>query len=128
MNTAILQEPESSVSSKDLDDTGHAQDLDCSKDKCSENQTSENIQSPGSDIVTERAILLDVFHQTDIGSDDNSFEFPEINGYSNCKPQPRKSVELTRCSRCQITKYSCSVDCKKKDWDFHMFACSVVAK
>ena len=133
VNTTVLPEPESSVSSKDscidLDVTGHAQDLACSKDKCSENQTSEseNIQSPDSDLATERALLLDILHHTDIDSDDNSFEFPDINVCSNCKRQPQKGVELKRCSRCQITKY-CSIDCQKKDWDFHRFACSVVAK
>ena len=29
--------------------------------------------------------------------------------------------------RCHITRY-CSVQCQRKDWDFHRFACSVVAK
>ena len=93
VNTTVLQEPESSVSSKDscidLDVTGHAQDLACSKDKCSENQTleSENIQSPA-DLATERALLLDILHHTDTDSDDNSFEFPDINVCSKCKRQP----------------------------------------
>ena len=135
MNTAVRQEQESSsVSSMhscaDLDVTGQAKDLTCSKDKSSENQTLENIPSPDSDIAAERAILLDLLYQTDIDSDDNSFEFTEINNCYNCtflKRQPQKGMELKLCSRCHITKY-CSVDCQKMDWDFHRFACSVVAK
>ena len=100
VNTTVLQEQESSsVSSKDscidLDVTDHAQDLACSKDKCFVNQTSEseNIHSPDSDLATERALLLDILHHTDIDSDDNSFEFPDINICSNCKRQPQKGVE-----------------------------------
>ena len=133
VNTAVRQEQESSSVSSvdscvDLDVYGQAKDLTCSEDKSSENQTLENIPSPDSEIAAERAILLDLLHQTeDIDSDDNSFEFTEINNCSNCKRQPQKGVELKRCSRCHITKY-CSVECQRKDWDFHRFACSVVAK
>ena len=89
--------------------------------------------SPDSDISieTERALLLGILQQTDTDSDDNSFDISEVisevNTCSNCKRQPQAGVELKRCSRCQITKY-CSVDCQRKDRDFHRFACSVVAK
>ena len=89
--------------------------------------------SPDSDISveTERALLLEVLQQTDTDSDDNSFDIlkviSEVNTCSNCKRQPQAGVELKRCSRSQITKYS-SVACQKKDWDFYRFACSVVAK
>ena len=133
VNTAVRQEQESSSVSSvdscvDLDVTGQAKDLTCSEDKSSENQTLENILSPDSEIAAERAILLDLLHQTeDIDSDDNSFEFTEINNCSNCKSKPQKGVELKRCSWCHITKY-CSVDCQRKEWDFHRFACSVVAR
>ena len=132
--TTVLQEPEPSCvtsikDSSDLDNTGQIQDLICGSDKHSEKQ----VLSPDSDISieTERALLLEVLQQTDTDSDDNSFDISEviseINTCSNCKRQPQAGVELKRCSRCQITKY-CSVDCQKKDWDFHRFACSVVAK
>ena len=132
--TAVLQEPEPSCvtsikDSSDLENTGQIQDLICGSDKGSEKQ----VLSPDSDISieTERALLLEVLQQTDTDSDDNSFDISEviseINTCSNCKRQPQAGVELKRCSHCQITKY-CSVDCQKKDWDFHRFACSVVAK
>ena len=132
--TTVLQEPEPSCvtsikDSIDLDNTGQIQDLICGSDKHSEKQ----VLSPDSDISieTERALLLEVLQQTDTDSDDNSFDISEviseINTCSNCKRQPQAGVELKCCSRCQITKY-CSVDCQKKDWDFHRFACSVVAK
>ena len=133
-HTAVLQEPEHSCvtsinDSSGLDNTGQIQDLICGSDKRSEKQ----VLSPDSDISieTERALLLEVLQQTDTDSDDNSFDIAEviseINTCSNGKSQPQAGVELKRCSRCQITKY-CSVDCQKKDWDFHRFACSVVAK
>ena len=68
---------------------------------------------------------------SDIDSDDNSFEFTEINNCSNCKRQPQKGLQLKCCAWCHITKY-CSVDCMSKKglgvWDVHGFACSVVAK
>ena len=131
--TAVLKEPEpvcvtSTRDSSDLDNTGQIQDLICGRDK-----RSEQVLSPDSDISieTERALLLEVLQQTDTDSDDNSFDIleviSEVNTCSNCKRQPQAGVELKRCSRCQINKY-CSVDCQKKDWDFHRFACSVVAK
>ena len=132
--TTVLQEPEpacvtSTKDSSDLDNTGQIQDFICGSDKCSEKQ----VLSPDSDISieTERALLLEVLQQTDTDSDDNSFGIlevvSEINTCSNCKRQPQAGVEHKHCSCCQITKY-CSVDCQKKDWDFHRFACSVVAK
>ena len=46
---------------------------------------------------------------------------------SNCKHPPKEGGELKRCSHCHIPHY-CSVQCQRKDWDFHRFACSVVAK
>ena len=132
--TAVLQELEpacvtSTKDSCDLDNTGQVQDLACSSDKRSEKQ----ILSPGSDISveTERALLLDFLQQTDTDSDENSFDIAEViseaNKCSNCNRQPPAGVELKRCSRCHIAKY-CSVECQKKDWDFHRFACTVMAK
>ena len=129
--TAVLQEPEpacvtSTKDSSDLDNTGQIQDLICGSDKHSEKQVL-SLDSEIS-IETERALLSEVLQQTDT---DNSFDISEVisevNTCSNCKRQPQAGVELKRCSRCQITKYS-SVDCQKKDWHFHRFACSVVAK
>ena len=132
--TAVLKELEpacvtSTKDSCDLDNTGQVQDLTCSSDERSEKQ----ILSPGSDISveTERALLLDFLQQSDTDSDDNSFDIAEViseaNKCSNSKRQPPAGVELKRCSRCHITKY-CRVECQKKDWYFHRFACSVVAK
>ena len=112
-----------------LDAVAPSNNLICGSDNRSEKQ----VLSPDSDISieTEKALLLDVLQQTDTDSDDNSLDISEVilevNTCSNCKRQPQAGVELKRCSRCQITKY-CSVDCQKKDWDFHRFACSVVAK
>ena len=75
--TTVLQEPEPSCvtsikDSCDLDNTGQIQDLICGSDKRSEKQ----VLSPDSDISieTERALLLEVLQQTDIDSDDNSFD------------------------------------------------------
>ena len=46
---------------------------------------------------------------------------------SNCKHPTKIGKDLKRCSRCHITRY-CSVQCQKKDRDFHPFACAVVTK
>ena len=78
------------------------------------------------DLLQERAVLFDFLAKTNIDSDDS--EDNEVDCVcSNCKHPPKEGGELKRCSRCHITRY-CSVQCQKKDWDFHRFACSVVAK
>ena len=77
------------------------------------------------DLLQERAVLFDFLAKTNIYSDDSDDEVDCV--CSNCKHPPKDGGELKRCSRCHVTRY-CSVQCQKKDWDFHRFACSVVAK
>ena len=77
------------------------------------------------DLLQERAVLFDFLAKTNIDSDNSEDEVDCV--CSNCKHPPKVGGELKRCSRCHITRY-CSVQCQKKDWDFHRFACSVVAK
>ena len=78
------------------------------------------------DLLQERAVLFDFLAKTNIDSDDS--EDNEVDCVcSNCKRPPKEGGELKRCSRFHITRY-CSVQCQRKDWDFHRFACSVVAK
>ena len=77
------------------------------------------------DLLQERAVLFDFLAKT-IDSDES--EGNEVDCVcSNCKHPPKEGEELNRCSRCHLTRY-CSVQVQKKDWDFHRFACSVVAK
>ena len=79
--------------------------------------------SPDSDpdlTINERAILRKFLDTVNIDSDDGDDDLSSVHSVcSNC--------ELKRCSRCHITRY-CSIQCQRKDWDFHRFACSVVAK
>ena len=105
------------------------QDLTCCSESRGltslENPTSVNTPIPEADLLVEKAVLRDFLDTVDIDSDDD--DVCGISVCANYKRQPKKGEELKRCSRCQITHY-CSVDCKKKDWDFHRFACLVVAK
>ena len=97
--------------------------------------SSENpAPSPASDpdllSVSEQAILCDILDTTDSDDSDNDVGVSSASVYSvcsNCKQPPKKGEDLKRCSRCQFTRY-CSEQCQRKDWDFHRFACSVVAK
>ena len=88
--------------------------------------SSENpTPSPSADpyLLNEQAIreYLDT-----IGSDDDVSSVNSV--CSNCKHHAAQKGEgLKRCSRCHITRY-CSVQCQRKDLDFHRFACAVVAK
>ena len=41
--------------------------------------------------------------------------------------RPKKGEDLKRCLHCQFTRY-CSEQRQRKNWDFHRFAFSVVAK
>ena len=78
------------------------------------------------DLLQGRAVLFDFLAKTNIDSDDS--EDNEVDCVcSNCKHPPKEGEELKPCSRCHLTRY-CSVQCQRKDWDFHRFACSVVAK
>ena len=65
---------------------------------------------------------------SDDSDDDSDIDVSSVYSVcSNCKHPAKKGEDLKRCSRCHITRY-CSVQCQKKDWDFHRFACAVVAK
>ena len=78
------------------------------------------------DLLQERAVLLVFLAKTNIDSDDS--EDNQVDCVcSNCKHPPKEGEELKGCSRCHLIRY-CSVQCHRKDWDFHKFACSVVAK
>ena len=86
--------------------------------------------SPDSDpdlSINERAILRKFLDTANIDSDDSDDDLSSVHVCSNCKHPSEKGEELKRCSRCHITRY-CSIQCQRKDWDFHRFACSVVAK
>ena len=78
------------------------------------------------DLLQERTVLFDFLAKTNIDSDDS--EDNEVDRVcSNCKHPPKEGGELKRCSCCHIPRY-CSVQCQRKDWDFHRLTCSVVAK
>ena len=117
------EDQQNSVCVKELENTS----LVCGSDRdleSSDNPTPAPTVEP--DLLQERAVLFDFLAKTNIDSDDS--EDNEVDCVcSNCKHPPKEGGELKRCSRCHITRY-CSVQCQKKDWDFHRFACSVVAK
>ena len=72
-------------------------------------------------------VILREFLDT-IDSDDSDDDVSSVNSvFSNCKHQAKKGEDLKHCSRCHITRY-CSVQCQRKNWDFHRFACAVEAK
>ena len=115
------QDSDNSVCVKELEDTS----LACGSNRdmvSSENPTPSPAADP--DLLNEQAIFrefLDAIDSDDIDDDVSSV-------YSvNCKHPAKKGEDLKRCSRCHITRY-CSVQCHRKDWDFHQFACAVVAK
>ena len=96
---------------------------------CSSNRDLESKDNPTPapavepDLLQEQAVLLDFLAKT-IDSDNSEDEVDCV--CSNCRHPPKKGEEQ-RCSCCHITRY-CSIQCQRKDWDFHRFACSVVAK
>ena len=92
----------------------------------SDNPTPSPAADP--DLLNERAILCEFLDTVNINSDDYDDEVSSVNsGCSNCKHQPKKGEDLKRCSRGHITRYY-SEQYQRKDWDFHQFACSLVAK
>ena len=94
----------------------------------SENPTPSLAADP--DLLNEQAILCEFLDPTiDSDDSDNDVVVSSASVYSvcsNCKHPPKKRENLKRCLRCHINRY-CSKQCQK-DWDFHRFACSVVAK
>ena len=116
------EDQQDSVCVKELENTS----LVCGSDRdleSSDNPTPAQAVEP--DLLQERAVLFDFLAKTNIDSDESEDGVDCV--CSNCKHPPKEGGELKRCSRCHITRY-CSVQCQKKDWDFHRFACSVVAK
>ena len=92
-----------------------------------EDPTSGPDSDPGL-LTNERAILRKFLDTVNTDSEDSDDDLSSVHcACSSCKRMPEKGEELKRCSRCHITRY-CSVQCQRKDWDFHRFACSVVAK
>ena len=88
--------------------------------------SSENpTPSPSADpnLLNEHAIFREFLDTID--SDDDVSSVYSV--CSNCKHPAKKGEDLKRCSRCHIARY-CSVQCQRKDLDFHRFACAVVAK
>ena len=86
-------------------------------------------QASESDLdISEQVILqefLNTFSESEVDSDDDVNIVAVKDICANCRHPPKKGGELKRCSRCQTTRY-CSVDCQRKDLDFHQFACAVV--
>ena len=116
------EDQQDSVCVNELENTS----LVCGSDRdleSSDNPTPAQAVEP--DLLQERAVLFDFLAKTNIDSDESEDGVDCV--CSNCKHPPKEGGELKRCSRCHITRY-CSVQCQKKDWDFHRFACSVVAK
>ena len=96
----------------------------------SENPAPSLASDPDLLSVSEQAILCEILDTIDSDDSDNDVVLSSASVYSvysNCKQPPKKGEDLKRCLRCQFTRY-CSEQCQRKDWDFHRFACSVVAK
>ena len=123
-----------SPSPEDQQDSACVKELENTSLVCGSDRDLESLDNPTPapavepDLLQERAVLFDFLAKTNIDSDDSEDNDNEVDCVcSNCKHPPKEGGELKRCSRCHITRY-CSVQCQKKDWDFHRFACSVVAK
>ena len=86
-----------------------------------ENPTPSHASESESDLLNEQAILLEYLDTQSIDTDDDMISDSVC---ANCK---HPGQELKRCSRCHTTRY-CSVQCQRKDWDFHRFACTVLGK
>ena len=121
------QDSDNSVCVKERDNTS----LACGSNRdlvSSENPTPSPASDP--DLLNEQAILCEFLDTIDSEDSDNDVVVSSVSAYSvcsNCKHPPKQGEDLKRCLRCHITR-NCSEQCKKKDWDFHRFACSVVAK
>ena len=119
------QDSDNSVCVKELENTS----LSCGSNSdlvSSENPTPSPIADPDLLVLHEQAILRKFLDTID--SDDSDDDVSSVYRVcSNCKHPAKKGEDLKHCSHCHITRY-CSVQCQRKDWDFHRFACAVVAK
>ena len=110
------QDSDNSVCGKELENTS----LSCGSNSdlgSPENQTPSPAADPDLLVLNEQAILresLDTIDSND--SDDDVCSVYSV--CSNCKHPAKKGEDLKRCLRCHITLY-CSVQCQRKDWDFH---------
>ena len=85
--------------------------------------------SPDSDLdlsINELAILRKFLDTVNTDSEDSDDDLSSVH-CASCKRPPEKGEELKWCLRCHIAYYF-SIQCQRKDWDFHRFACSDVAK
>ena len=121
----------SSEDQQDSDDSLRVNELENTSLACGSNRDMMPSENPTPtptadlDLLNERTILQEFLDKKNIDSDDSDNEVNSV--CSNCKQPSKKGEDLKRCSHCHITRY-CSVQCQRKDWDFHRFACSVVAK
>ena len=77
-----------------------------------ENPTPSPAADP--DLLNKHAIFCEFLDTID--SDDDVSSVYSV--CSNSKHPAKEGEDLKRCSRCHITRY-CSVQCQRKDWDFH---------
>ena len=122
------QDPDNSVCVKELENTSLA--CGSNRDLVSSENPTPSPADPDLLSLSEQAILSEILDTIDSDDSDNDVVVSSASIYSvcsNCKHPPNKGEELKRCSRCQFTRY-CSKQCQRKDWDFHRFACPVVAK
>ena len=122
------QDSDNSVCVKELENTSLA--CGSNTDLVSSENPTPSPADPDLLSLSEQAILCEILDTIDSDDSDNDVAVSSASVYSvcsNCKQPPKKGEDLKRCSRCQFTRY-CSEQCQRKDWDFHRFACSVVAK
>ena len=87
-----------------------------------DNQAS-SVSLPAS-IEEEQEILKD-FLAANIDSDD---DFGDTGVCANCNREPKEGIPNSSGAPAVTSPDNCSTDCQRKDWAFHKFACSVVAK
>ena len=114
---------------QDLNNSVCVKELENTSLACGSNRDLVSSENPTPSSATDPDLreFLDTFDSDD-SDDDSDIDVSSVYSVcSNCKHPAKKGEDRKRCSRCHITRY-CSVQCQKKDWDFHRFACAVVAK
>ena len=120
----VQQDSDNSVCVKELENTS----LACGSNRdlvSSENPTPSPACDP--DLLNDQVILCEFL---DTIESDNDVVVSSASVYSvcsNCKHPAKEGEDIKRCSPRHITRY-CREQSQKKDWDFHLFACSIVAK